>query len=556
MAQTTTEKQAEHPVPAIPYSDASSEDSIALKKFQPSLRLWLIFLTLAVLTLMVALDGTSISVALPIIATKLRGSAIEAFWSGTSFLLCSTVFQPTFASLSSIFGRKPLIIVAIVFFFIGTLVAGISNNFTMMLTGRSIQGVGGGGLIALSEIMITDLVPLRERGKYFGILSAMWSLGSVLGPILGGGFSQNVSWRWIFYINFPFIGVGIVFVIVFIKLNLLPSSLTAKLRRIDYLGTFLFIASTTSFLIPVTWGGVMYEWTSWRTLVPLILGAAGIIGTMLYETYYAVEPIIPVTVFATRTAIVSYIGTLLHGLVLWCCLYYLPLYFETVKEYSPILSGVALFPYTFTVAPSAIVVGVLVTITGRYRWSIWGGFAMAILGLGLMTLFKPDTSVPAWIFLSLPGGIGMGMLFPALGFAIQASALKGHMAIAVAMFSFFRAMGQAIGVAVGGVIFQNQMYKNLRKKADFAARASELSKDAAGLVQIVRAMPDGPEKMQLKEAYTDSLRVVWIVCCVLLVVAGLLSALTKAYPLDMIIDSDQKMQEKDMSPEDKLEKET
>lgn len=131
-------------------------------------------------------------------AEKLKGTAIEAFWSGTSFLLTSTVFQPIFASLSNIFGRKPLIITALVFFTAGCIVAGVANNFTVILVGRSIQGLGGGGVIALTEIIMTDIVPLRQRGKFFGFLSMMWAIGSVSGPLVGGAFAQNVTWRWIF----------------------------------------------------------------------------------------------------------------------------------------------------------------------------------------------------------------------------------------------------------------------------------------------------------------------------------------------------------------------
>lgn len=314
-----------------------------------------------------------------------------------------------------------------------------------------------------------------------------------------------------------------------------------KLRRIDYIGTVLFVGSVTSFLIPLTWGGVMYPWDSWRTLVPLIVGAVGLVGFMLYESFLAAEPSIPPSIFATRTAVVSYIETVLHGLVLWCCLYYLPLYFETVKEYSPVISGVALFPLSFTVAPSATVSGILCTVTGRYRWAIWSGFALSTLGLGIMYLLDVTTSIAAWIFLMLPAGLGMGILFPSLGLAIQASAAPDDMALAVAMFSFFRAFGQALGVAIGGVIFQNRMRHNLLGYPILAPMADEYSRDAAGLVQVVRSMSDtgsqGAQKILLKQAYTDSLSVVWIVCCGILGVAGLLSLLTRAYDVNRGIDS-------------------
>ncbi|KMU88045.1 hypothetical protein CIHG_05812 [Coccidioides immitis H538.4] len=436
-------------------------------EFRLTARAWLAFVTLAVLTLMVALDGTSISVALPIIAFKLHGTALEAFWSGTSFLLCSTgmerlltrfvrvltpaceVFQPTFTSFSNIFGRKPMVIASILFFLAGALIAGLGNSFTLMLLGRSVQGVGGGGIIALCEVVVTDLVPMRLRGQYFGILSTMCSLGSVLGPIVGGGFAQN-------------------FCADVLRLNFVPSSLVSKLRRIDYLGITLFTASATSFLIPVTWGGIMYAWNSWRTLVPLILGALGLIGAMYYEAYIPANPAIPISIFATRTAVVTYTETVLHGLVLWCGLYFMPLYFETMKEYTPILTA----------------------------------------------------------------------------FAIQASATEKNMAIAVGMFSFFRAFGQAIGVAIGGAIFQNQMFRNIRKYPELAERAAEFSKDAAALVQVIREMDDGRMKLDLKQAYTDSLRIVWAVCCGIIGAGGLLSLLTKAYDLNRGIESEQTLKER------------
>ncbi|KAJ5625473.1 hypothetical protein N7510_001782 [Penicillium lagena] len=511
-------------------SASIQDEKKADEKFALGRKGALVFFTLSVLTLMAALDGTSISVALPTIATDLNGTAIEAFWS---------VFQPSFASLSNIFGRRPMVLVAILFFCIGAIVCAIADNFTYMLVGRSVQGVGGGGIIALSEIVMTDLVPLRYRGQYFGIMSAMWSIGSVSGPILGGGFAENVSWRWIFYINFPFIAVGVVFVLLFLNLNIIPSSLTEKLRRIDYAGTVLFVGSLSSFLIPLTWGGISYAWDSWRTLVPLSVGIAGLLLFAFYEYRFASDPIIPPVIFQNRTATASFIGSVLQGLILWCALYYMPLYYEAVKEYSPILSGVALFPETFTVAPSGLVIGILITVTGHYRWAIWLGWVVSTAGLGLLVLIKTTTSVPGWILLNIVPGLGLGILFPSLGYAVQASSTPENLSIAVAMFSFFRALGQAIGVAVGGVVFQNRMRSNLMKYTTLESMADAYSKDAAGLVQVIKAMADGATKTNLKEAYTDSLRTVWIVCCGISGVALLFSLMTEQYDLDRALETTQ-----------------
>jgi MFS family permease len=223
------------------------------------------------------------------------------------------VFQPSFGSLSDIFGRRPMVLAALALFLIGVLLAATANNFTMLLAGRGIQGIGGGGILALTEIIVTDLVPLRERGKWFGIIAGMWSVGSVTGPIIGGVFSQSVTWRWIFWINLPFIGVGAVLIPLFLRLNFIPSSLASKLRRVDWAGQVLFVGSTTSFLIPITWGGVQEPWTSWRTLVPLIIGAVGLIGFVAYEILGAKEPVIRLSVFGNRTSAISYFIDLLHG---------------------------------------------------------------------------------------------------------------------------------------------------------------------------------------------------------------------------------------------------
>ncbi|KAB8246773.1 major facilitator superfamily domain-containing protein [Aspergillus flavus] len=553
MTEIVSQGRLEPKVPDIQGSgsETNAEPDAEEERFILSRHAILIFLTLAVLTLMAALDGTSISVALPIIAQRLHGTAIEAFWSGTSFLLCSTVFQPSFASLSHIFGRRPLILVAILFFFTGTTLAGVSQNFTQMLVGRSLQGVGGGGITALTNVIVTDLVPLRERGKYFGILNAMWSLGSVMGPILGGGFAQNVTWRWVFYINFPFIGIGTILVILFLRLRPVPTTFIEKLRQIDYAGIILFTGSLSSFLIPLTWGGVSYDWDSWHTLVPLLIGVIGLVLFVLYEHYVTKVPVIPTSLFSNRTANITFLETVLQGLVLWCQLYYLPLYYEAVKGYSPIITGVALFPGTFTVAPFAILTGALVTYTGHYRWAIWLGWTLSTLGNGLLCYIKPSTTVPAWVFLTMVSGMGLGFLFPSLAYSVQASMDDDNLAMASALFSFFRTLGQAIGVAIGGVVFQNLMHKNLLKYAALASKADAYSQDAAELVQVIKYMPDDEVKANVQVAYTDSLRIVWAMCCGICGFGLFLSLWTKGYSVNRLLRTPQGLEARPVAEDDK-----
>ena len=231
----------------------------------------------------------------------------------------------------------------------------------------------------------------------------------------------------------------------------------------------------------------------------------------------------------------------------------MPLYYEAVKDYSPIIAGVALFPDTFTVAPLAVVTGISITVTGHYRWAVWSGWALTVLGVGLLVILKVDTTIPAWIFLTMVFGVGLGILFPSMQFSLQAATTNKDMGFAVAMFSFFRTFGQAIGVAVGGVIFQNQMEKKLRAYPQFASQANELAKDAAALVQVIKATPDGQDKLDLRTAYVDSVRVIFIVLCALGAVALVSSFFLKSYDLNRALETEQGFKAEQKSKENVAE---
>ncbi|KAM3076350.1 hypothetical protein ACMFMG_007171 [Clarireedia jacksonii] len=457
------------------------------------------FACLAVLNFVCAIDATILSVALPTIATDIHATAIQAFWCGTSFLLCSTVFQPTWASFSHIFGRKSVLLTALLLFSIGTIIASVAKDITLLLVGRCIQGIGGGGLVGLTYVILADMVTLRERGKWMSIISLQWAIGSVIGPVIGGAFAEKASWRWIFWLNIPFCVVSA--------------------------------------------GGVMYPWKSVRTLVPLLIGIGGLIIFLVYTVCISKDPLIRRSLFNSPTAIVAYFGTLVHGIAVWSLLFYMPLYFEVAKNFSSIQSGIGLFPLTFTTAPAAVVVGLVIAKTGRYRPSIWFGWALSTLGLGLLILLKESTSTVSWIFITLVPGIGFGCLFSAQGFAAQASASSADLPFAGAMYSFFRAFGQTIGVAISGVIFQNAFKKKILGTA-YAVFADDWSKDASAFVQIVKAWSDngaeGEMKVVVIRAYVESLRMVWIIMCAVVAVAFLTSVtFTKEIAMSKEIDSDQ-----------------
>ena len=300
-----------------PIRRPSNRSEMSRRRSRQTTYFYLAMASLCLISLMAALDATSISIAIPTITRELNGTAIEGFWSGTGFLLPATVFQPVFGSLSDIFGRKPALCVSLVFFGVGAVLAAVAKGMTLLLAGRAVQGVGGGGVVVLAEIIITDVVELRKRGNYFAALAAMWALGSVIGPVIGGAFAE-LDWTWIFWINLPFICISVPAMMYFLRLKKKESQLLQKLRRVDWVGGILFIASTTGLLIPVTWGGINHPWDSWETLAPMIASFIGVVAFVLWEALVAIDPLIRLRVLASRTASITFMGDFLHGLVMWC----------------------------------------------------------------------------------------------------------------------------------------------------------------------------------------------------------------------------------------------
>ncbi|EMD64017.1 hypothetical protein COCSADRAFT_181202 [Bipolaris sorokiniana ND90Pr] len=493
--------------------------------------------------LMVALDATSLAVALPVITKALTGSAVEAFWSGTSFLLASTIFQPILGSFSNVFGRKPIINVSLALFLIGSIVIAVATNFTIVLVGRTIQGAGGGGIQCLTALIVVDKIPLKERGKWFSVLGAMWSIGTVTGPLLGGGLAKEALWRWIFWINIPFICIGGISIAIFLKFDKTNVALIAKMKELDWVGMSLFLTSTTGFLIPITRGGVECPWNSWRTLVPLFICTAGLMVFALHQEYVAKNPFIPIGIFKNRSASIMYVQTTIYGIILSMGMFYLPLYFEAAKNMSPVMAGVGMFPWTFTLAPTAMVVGIAISKTGVYRWANWLGWCLVVVSMSLLVLLESDTSTAAWVSISLVGGIGLGALYPAMILGVQASTTVENQASATNMFTFLRALGQTLGVAIGGVVFQNMIEKRMLSKPLLARKAKEYSKDAIGLVQVIKAMPKNDAKEQLIESFTYALRYIWVVAASIAGIALLASIFIEAYQLSNPLEADKTTEE-------------
>ncbi|CAF3441822.1 hypothetical protein QX201_011447 [Fusarium graminearum] len=486
------------------------------------------FGTLCLVTFIIALDSTIICVALPTIVEDIGASAIEAFWRGTSFLLASTVVQPPIASLSHIFGRRPALLASVTIFAGGSIMAALAKNVSVLLGGRTLQGLDSGGILALTYVIATDLVSLRERGKWFGLISLNWAIGSILGPLIGGALVE-VSWPWLFWINLPFCGVAYIMIPITMRIKRKEdASVNTKIKEFDWIGTIIFVASLKSFLIPLSWGGIMYDWSNPRTVVHLVFGILSLIAFGVHikfcRRYSRCDPLLRPSLFTSLTALSAYFATIIHGIIVWCLVYYVPLYHE-IRGSSPITAGVAVLPFTGTVAPAAVVVGLLITKTGTYRPFIWAGWTLVPLGMGLMMLLEKDTETYKWVIIYLTGGLGLGILYSAQAFAAQASASNSDLPFAASMYAFCRSLGQGIGVAVGGVTFQNEFRKQIQKSTEFALKADEWAKDASALVQIVKKSPASMQLMRdtIINGYIKGLRTVWmvltLVACVALVVS-------------------------------------
>lgn len=239
-------------------------------------------------------------------------------------------------------------------------------------------------------------------------------------------------------------------------------------------------------------------------------------------------------------------------MLVWLLLYFQPFYFEAIKGQSPILAGISLFPQTFTVAPTSVAAGIIIATTGHYRWATWSGWVLTVLGSCLLIFLQEETSTAAWVCISLVGGVGVGLLFCALPLAVQASSTNKTMTSAVILFGFFRSLGQSAGVAVGGVVFQNGIKKELRRYPLLAPHADEYSRDASSLVDIIKAMPVGLEKNQLLYSYMRALRAIYIVCTALAIVALVLSFRTEQLPLNRALETEQGFKPKEKKSDEEV----
>ncbi|GBE86270.1 Efflux pump FUS6 [Sparassis crispa] len=466
---------------------------------------WLSFLALAVSIFLSAIDLTAVGTALPTVTKALNGGD-DFSWVGSAYALTSTAILPLSGSLADIFGRKPIMLVSIAFFAVGSAIAGASHNMHMLIAARAVQGIGGGGIINLTEIIVSDLVPLAERGVYQGLIGLVWAVASGIGPPVGGAFAQHGAWRWLFYMNLPLTGVAFALVVIFLRVRSPNGSILTKLARVDWSGSAIIMAGSTLVIIGLTWGGIQYPWSSANVLAPLIIGLVLIGAFFVFEAKVPREPTIPWEVVTNRTSLGGFVGTFVHGLASISVIYYLPVYFQACLNASPIRSGVQSLPTALVIAPFAMICGVTVQIMNKYRPVNAMGWILMIIGLGLLCLLKANSDASQWIGFQIVAAAGTGLIYASTVFAILAPLPVERTASALAFFAFLRAFGQTWGITISSTILQNELKRNI--PAAFASQFPQGSEIAYSAIPIIPTLPE-PLRTEVRVAFASSMATVW-----------------------------------------------
>jgi len=474
--------------------------------------------------LLAALDQTIVATALPTIVGDL-GGLNHLSWVVTAYLVASTVTTPLYGKISDLYGRKRVFQFAIVVFLVGSALAGLSQNMTELIAFRGLQGIGAGGLMTLAMTIIGDIVPPRERGRYQGYMGAVFALASVVGPLLGGFFVDNLSWRWVFYVNIP---VGAVALVVTSVVLDLPHRRVS--HSIDYLGTALLVGGVGSVLLAVTWGGTQYAWSS-ATIITL-----AVVGSVLLAAFIAVErrvaePVLPPYLFRNRVFAVATATMFIVGLAMFGGIIYLPLFLQVVTGRSATNAGLLLLPLILGIMFTAILSGRVISRTGRYKAFPVAGMLVMAFGMYLLSTMGQTTSTLETSAYMAVLGLGLGMVMQVLVLAVQNAVDKRDLGTATGAATFLRSMGGSFGVALFGAVLTNQLASNLRELLPGGSLPPGVSPDTLkGSPAAILSLPDAVRGPVI-EAFARSIDTVFLIGVPIAIIGFAIALLLREEPL-------------------------
>ncbi|KAI0506913.1 multidrug resistance protein fnx1 [Xylaria bambusicola] len=488
------------------------------------LEMTVIMVALCTALFLAALDITIITTALPTIVGEFNSSSGYT-WIGAAYTLASSATVPSWGKVSDIWGRKPVLLVAVGIFWIGSLIAALSKSIGQLIAARAIQGAGGGGIVVLINIAVSDLVSVRQRGQYYGIFGAVWALASAIGPILGGVFTSKVTWRWCFWINLPFSGLGFVILFFVLKLHNPRTPVRQGLAAIDWLGSVLIIGATLQLLFGLEFGGVTYPWKSVPVIALIVFSIVTFGVAILVEKYVAEYPVIPLRLFKSRRNLAAFAICFVHGLVFISGSYYLPLYFQAVVGASSLLSGAYSLAYALSLSFISTGTGIWMKNTGQYLPPIVFGMLFLTLGFGLFIDLGSHVNWAKLVIYQIVAGIGVGPNFQSPLIALHSGLEPRDIAAGTSTFQFIRQLGTSISIVIGGVVIQNAMEKQ------YPSLVAELGPELAGQLSGGNAAANvglvasltGEQGRVARDAFWNSLREMFIVFTVISAVGLLVS---------------------------------
>ncbi len=471
------------------------------------------------------LSETVTATALPTIVGDL-GGVDHMQWVTTAYILASTIMMPVYGKLGDLFGRKHLFIVALSVFIVGSATCGLAPSMDGLIAGRAVEGLGGGGLIILSQATIADIIPPRQRGKYMGILGSVFAVSTVVGPLLGGWFVQVTGWRWLFAFNIPLALLAIAAVAFFLR----RPARRADRPPVDAAGMMAMAVSVSSLVLATAWGGTLFSWASWQIIALFALFAVMAVVFALVERR-AKEPVIPLSLFKNHNFVVCTVTGMFIMLGMMGTVSYLPTYFQIVDGLAPEQAGLMTFPMMAGVLVTAVGAGLLATRTGRYKWMPIASCAVAAVGFVLLSRLAPGTPLPvAGAFLFVLGfGIGLGQQILVL--IVQNEFSHAIVGTATAANNFFRQIGSTLGASLVGALFTSRL------AADLAAQLPRVDNINMNRItpEYVRHLAQ-PEQGLIATAYSDALVPIFLYVVPLLIVGFVLMLTLKEHPLATSVD--------------------